>query len=29
LYLDRLVSGRRKRRLETPVDLWPEAVVER
>jgi HAE1 family hydrophobic/amphiphilic exporter-1 len=29
LYLDRLVSGRRKRRSETPVDLWPETVAGR
>jgi len=29
LYLDRLVSGRSKRKSDTPVNLWPETLVER
>ena len=29
LYLDRLVSGRRKRPSDTPVSVWPEPLVER
>ncbi len=29
LYLDRLVSGRRKRPSDTPVGVWPEPLVER
>ena len=29
LYLDRLVSGRSKRKSQTPVNLWPETLVER
>jgi Cu/Ag efflux pump CusA len=29
LYLDRLVSRRRKGESQTPVNLWPETLVER
>jgi HAE1 family hydrophobic/amphiphilic exporter-1 len=29
LYLDRLVSGRSRRKSQTPVSLWPETLVER
>jgi multidrug efflux pump subunit AcrB len=29
LYLDRLVSGRKKPKSETPVNLWPETLIQR